>query len=245
MLKRPVLITGAMELELEDIISRLKNKIHKEENSYILYEGKIDNYPVLILRTKVGVINAAIAVSMIIQKYNPIAIINQGTAGSHEYNCHKFDLVVGDTVININTMKTGVKKLGRGTNPLEWQIKEFHTESETETIVYNCDEKMLEIAKSMKEKYKFGKMHIGRIGSGDIWNREIDRINWFNKNFKTLCEEMEAVSIYKVANIFEIPVIGFKVVSNNELIGEKFDAKTAEACQEFTYEFVREYLKHI
>lgn len=195
MLKRPILITGAMGLELELIISKLKNRIEKEENTYILYEGKIENYPVIILKTKVGIINAAISLMFAIQKYNPIAIINQGTAGSHEYNCHKFDLVIGENVLNINTIKTGVKQLGRGSNPLEWQIKEFHTGSENELTIYNCDEKLLEIAKNMKDKYTSGKVHFGRIGSGDIWNREIDRINWLNKNFKTSCEEMEAVSI--------------------------------------------------
>lgn len=245
MAKRPILIAGAMSSEIEIIITKLRNKIEKDEKSYNIYEGFIDNYPVVILKTKVGVINAAISTLLLIQKYNPIAIINQGTAGSHEYNCHKLDLVVGKEVININSVKTGVKQLGRGTNPLEWQIKDFHTGSENDYIIYNCDENMLEIAKSIKEKYTYGTMHFGRIGSGDVWNREIDRINWFNKNFKTLCEEMEAVSIYKIADIFNIPVIAFKVISNNELIGEKFDVKTAEACQEFTYEFVKEYIKNI
>lgn len=245
MLKRPILITGAMDIELETLISKLKNKIEKEENTYMLYEGKIDNYPVIILKTKVGIINAAISVLMTAQKYNPIAIINQGTAGSHEYNCHKLDLIVGKDAININSIKTCVKQLGRGSSPLEWQIKEFHTESETDFVIYNCDDELLELTKKIEDKYTLGKMHFGRIGSGDVWNREVDRINWFNKNFKTSCEEMETVSVYKIGNILKIPAISFKVISNNELINEKFDVKTAEACQEFTYEFVREYIKNI
>ncbi len=245
MSKKPILITGAMDSEIELIISKLSNKIEKQENTYNVYEGKINNYPVIVLKTKVGIINASIAVQMVIQKYNPIIIINQGTAGSHGYNCHKNDIIIGKETININSIKTCVKQLGRGTNPLEWQIKEFNDGAEDKLEVYNANEKLIEIAENIADKYKHGKVLFGRIGSGDIWNREIDRINWFNKNYKTLCEEMESVSIYKIADIYKIPVISFKVISNNELIGEKFDINTATCCQEFTYEYIKEYIKNI
>lgn len=211
-----------MECELEYLIEKLENKVTKKENVYEVYEGKINNYPVVILKTEVGTINAAISLMLAVQKYSPIAIINEGTSGSHEYTYHKFDLVIGDSVININSIKTCVKQIGRGTTPLEWEIKEFHNAT-GELTEYNSDEKLLELAKEMEEEYKYGKLYVGKIGSGDIWNREVDRISWFNKKFKTCCEEMEAISIYKIANMFNIPVIAFKVISNNEILGEKFD----------------------
>ena len=40
-----------------------------------------------------------------------------------------------------------------------------------------------------------------------------------------------------------IPVLAIKVISNNEILGEKFDVLTAEACQEFVYEYIKEYIK--
>lgn len=239
---RPILIAGAMNSELEILISRLEDKVLKTNNLYEIYEGTIKSYPIVILKTKVGLINTAISLTLAIQKYNPIAIINEGTAGSHEYNLHKLDLVVGESVVNINSMKTAVKQLGRGMNPFDWTVKEFNSEAEDEIVIYESNPEMLELAMDIQSLYKFGNIQLGRIGSGDVWNREVDRISWFNKNLKTSCEEMEAVSIYKTAKIFNIPVIAFKVISNNEMTGEKYDKDTAKASQEFTYEFVKKYI---
>ena len=62
---------------------------------------------------------------------------------------------------------------------------------------------------------------------------------------KTSCEEMEALSVYKIANMYNIPVIAIKVISNNEILQEKYDLLTANACQEFVYEYIKEYIKSI
>lgn len=243
--KNPILITGAMSSELEILISKLEDSVFKLENSFEIYEGTIKSYPIVILKTKVGVINTAISLTMAIQKYKPIAIVNEGTSGSHEYNIHKFDLIIGESVVNINSMKTGVRQLGRGMNPFDWKIQEFHTGAEDEWIIYNADKDMVELSEDIQSKYQYGNVYTGRIGSGDVWNREVDRISWLNKNFKTSCEEMESVSIYKLANMFNIPVISFKVISNNEMTGEKFDIETSKACQEFTYEFIKTYINNM
>ena len=134
-------------------------------------------------------------------------------------------------------------QLGRGLNPLDWQIREFISDAEDEVVVYEASEEMVELAEKMSDKYTYGKLHTLRVGSGDVWNREIDRIKWLNKTLKTSCEEMEAMSVYKIANMNNIPVLAIKVISNNEILGEKFDVLTAEACQEFVYEYIKEYIK--
>ena len=56
---------------------------------------------------------------------------------------------------------------------------------------------------------------------------------------------MEALSIYKVANMNNVPVISIKVISNNELLQEKFDLLTANAFQEFVFEYIKEYIKYV
>ena len=242
--KRPILVLVAMEQELEILVNKLDNKKETKILEYRVFEGEINSYPVVIVETLIGTINAAIVTTKVIDKYNPIAIINQGTAGSHEYNIRKFDLVIGKEVVSINSIKTNVMQLGRGLNPLDWNIGEYIT-TKNEVVVHKANEDMLEITSTIEEKYSYGKIHYGRIGSGDVWNREIDRIKWLNKTLKTVCEEMEALSIYKVANMNNVPVISIKVISNNELLQEKFDLLTANACQEFVYEYIKEYIKYI
>lgn len=50
---------------------------------------------------------------------------------------------------------------------------------------------------------------------------------------------MECMAIYTVANLYEIPVIGIKGISNNEVLGEKYDASTGKLLQEFIYEVIK------
>ena len=61
-------------------------------------------------------------------------------------------------------------------------------------------------------------------------------------SFETVCEEMEGFAVYSVAEKFKVPVIGFRVISNNELTGEKYDTKYGECSQEFTYCFVKRFI---
>ena len=122
---------------------------------------------------------------------------------------------------------------------LEKTPREYNLEK-LELTVHPANEEMIELVKSIESKYSYGKVHYGRIGSGDVWNREIDRIKWFNKKLKTSCEEMEALSVYKIANMNNIPVIAIKVISNNEILQEKYDILTVNACQEFVYLYIKE-----
>lgn len=74
----------------------------------------------------------------------------------------------------------------------------------------------------------------GTIGSGDIWNKNKKKIEFINKKYDVICEDMECVSIYTVANLYEIPVISIKGISNNEVLDESYDygvrKKTSRIC---------------
>lgn len=81
---------------------------------------------------------------------------------------------------------------------------------------------------------KTKKFFIGSIGSGDIWNKNKKKIEFLNKKYGIICEEMECVSIYKVSNLYDIPVISIKGISNNEVLEEKYEShvreKTSRVC---------------
>ena len=57
------------------------------------------------------------------------------------------------------------------------------------------DKNLLEKIKNIGNKYGIN-IYEGRIGSGDVWNKEKDRIKFFNEKYETSCEEMEIYSIY-------------------------------------------------
>ena len=59
-----------------------------------------------------------------------------------------------------------------------------------------------------------------------------------HQKYGTFCEEMEGIAVYTIANDFGIPVLGIRVISNNEILEEPYDRNTGLKSQEFTYELI-------
>lgn len=240
--KKPILIQGAMEVEIEYLINQISNP--KEIiQGYEFYEGKVDGYPVVISKTTVGEIEMSVATILGILNYAPMAIINQGTAGAHDLSLRKHDIVVGTSCININSFEAPMRKKGEGSNPFEWELKTFK-ERIDELIEIPADSELVEISRKVKENYTKGKVIFGALGGGDGWNKEWDRIEWLNKNYHTLCEDMESISTYTICNKQKIPVIGIRVISNNERVeGENYERTSGLDSQEFALEVCKEYIR--
>lgn len=93
--QNPILIQGPMPIEAEKFAKRLKNVKEEKSGSFVFYKGTVDNYPVIVAKTGKGMENTAAATAVAIEKYKPIAIINQGTSGGHDPNLNVFDIVLG------------------------------------------------------------------------------------------------------------------------------------------------------
>lgn len=239
--KRPLVIIAAMDVEFELLKEKLENYKYTKINKYDCYEGEINNYPVVICNCLIMGINAAVATTLAIQKYHPIAIINEGTAGGHGHNVHKGDIVIGENCINILSAGTPIRKEGEGSSTLDWRLTNFIAGEPNRLVYQQADFRLVKLAKTID--YLEGKVHIGTIGSADIWDREYDRIMMLHQKYGTLCEDMEANSVYTVANQFNIPVLGIKIVSNNEILGESYERSAGAKSQEFTYELIKKVLK--
>lgn len=242
-MKRPIMINAAMEdVEMNILKDTLEDLKIIEDKACTFYEGKINNYPVVLCLTGVGMVNAAVATTVGIMKYNPRAIIVEGTAGGHSKDIHKYDIVVSTDVVNINSVKTPIKKQGEGIDVSEWELLSYK-HGDDRFLELKADENLFEIAKKVAMEYKKGNVVFGRVGSGDIWNREVDRIIMLNERYNTLCEEMESFAIFQVAEKYNVPAISIRVISNNEILGEIYDRRSGHDSQEFTISLVKEYIK--
>ena len=215
---KPIIIQGAMTMEIEELLKKIL--IEKEEivNGFKFYFGNLNNYPVIISETQIGIINVSIATCIGIQKFNPVAILNQGVAGSHLEYIHRNDIVIGEKSVNINSFITGVKNINEGTNPYEWQF-------DNRSFEVKCSNFLLDVAK----EYSSTEYNIfyGTLGSGDIFNRELDRIKWIQKRKNTSCEDNESIAVYTICEKFNIPCIGFRTITNNEITQKESDGSTS------------------
>ena len=246
--RRPILIQGAIDIEINYLIDILENKEEIRIGTYKFFKGTIDGYPVVVSKTKIGQTNAGASTAIAILKYNPILIINQGTAGGHGREIHTKDIVIGKDYINLTAFRIEKREEGEGADLDGWEMRAFYADKQHH--IYNmADERLFKLASKLKDEYKVGKVFEGRIGSGEIWNREPDRIMYIHDTYNTICEEMETGAVYTIAKNFEVPVIGIRVITNNEVLEELYDRSTApliaEDCQKYIEKLTKETIKNI
>jgi len=248
--ERPVVVQGAMDVEIKRLAGALENVKEEKVQGWTFWSGTLDGYPVVISKTLKGVSNAAAATVLAAERYHPVAIINQGTAGGHEPDLHVFDIVLGRDAVNLGSFKTGYRALGQGSNFADWvPLDLMRSEGSAgqdpnarSMRRFHGDEGLLAAARKARGLYRKGRVVEGVIGSSEIWNSEIDRIRGFHDRFGTTAEEMETASAAQIAGLFQIPFLGIRVVSNNITNGGTYDAATGEACQEYVYDVVRGYV---
>ena len=117
---RPVVVQGAMDVEIKKLAAVLENVTEEKISGWTFWRGTLDGYPVVISKTLKGMSNAAAATALAAERYHPVAIINQGTAGGHVPDLHVYDIVLGRQSVNLGSFKTGYRARGKGSDFAEW-----------------------------------------------------------------------------------------------------------------------------
>ena len=222
-----ILLQGAEKQEIDYFLSKLQNSERKVIGGFEFYFGKINDRDVVISKTKVGEINASIATTIAIQSFKIDKIINQGTAGSHSVDVRRGDCVVVCDYVQINSYETVDG---------EYRIRTFNTDDIIAKREYdnNFIKEIFDKISSVSER----RIHLGKIASGDVWNKDVNIIKKIHKDYDTLGEEMEIAGVYSVADSFKIPVVGVRIISNNSLLDEGYDPAIASECQKLICEII-------
>ena len=247
---RPLLVQGAMPSETEHLAGRLAGASVDRIGGWTFWRGTVDGYPVIVSKTLKGMSNAAAVTALAIERYKPVAIINQGTAGGHTPTLRVYDIVVGTSAVNLGAFKSPRRQPGAGSNTLDWIPLDLtasegsaSTDPNARRVArFQSDAALLAAAMSVKGRYARGRVVEGVIGSSDMWNDELDRIARFHTDFGTTVEDMETASAAQIAMLFDVPFLGVRVVSNNATNSGAHDPKTGEACQDFVYDVVKAYV---
>ena len=164
-----ILIQGAMDIEVEYLISKLNNIEKIIISEYEFWTGNIGSNKIIISKTRIGTLNATISTTIGIINFHPDFVINQGIAGAHRVDLHTGDIVIGEKCCNINAYSIPSKEKGQGSDPFQWEVSKSKAQMLfADTNLVNVVEKALK----------------GILGSGDIFNREFDRIMWINNIFR-------------------------------------------------------------
>ena len=235
-----IAIQGAMDGEIRVLLEAMKTYREEKIAHYSFFIGEIDNMPLVVSRTEIGMVNATAATTLLIDRYRPDIIINQGTAGGHDPTLNVFDTIIGKEVVHINSFVSKRLEKGDGMFPKTWIPMATSKRQENgelkDITLFESDSELVKVALGLASKYSNGKVVEGRIGSADFWNREIDRINWFREQYQTSGEEMEAYAVAQVARTFNTRFLSIRTISNSEVTEEYVEDLDAagQYCAEFS-----------
>lgn len=228
----PVLIQGAMDVETEYLVSALECPVETALGGFRFWRGRVEGLDVVVSRTGIGTILASCATALGIQTFAPSLVVNQGVAGGHTEDLHVGDIVVGRTCVHIHDLVTPQKGRGEGADQSTWEFHD-HTDG-ADPLVYRADPAWA--ARFEAAGYTGGRKVAGQLGSGDIFNREYDRIFWLRERAGELCEDMESIAAYQICHRFGVPCVGLRILSNNELTGEPYRREVGIGLQRFVLE---------
>lgn len=225
----PIIIQGAMDAETDWLVSRLNASEEQNIGSYRFWRGLCRGQELVICRTEIGELNAACVTTLGIERFAPRAVINQGIAGAHSEELHIGDIVVGESCVHLDGWQSEPHGRGAGCRPFTWSRMD-------EQLVLAGDSALA--SRFLAAPYDGGRLVGGRLGSGDIFSREYDRIHWLREQCGHLCEDMESIAVYQVCHRLGVPCLGVRVISNNELTGEPYTRSVGEGLQSFILESV-------
>ena len=194
-------IIGAMDAEVEEYLKCSKNCEKKYWNDFIFQKAKLFDKKVVIVKSGVGKVFAAMVCQKLIDEYNPASIIFTGVAGSLNER-----LEIGDVVVSRDCLHHDIdaKALGfsRGTIPY------------TNYRTFVADEKLKKIALSAKLNGQ--KIIEGRILTGDqfLTRRKIREYQYLIKELKGDAVDMEGTAIAQVCVLNKVPFLIVKTVSD-------------------------------
>lgn len=195
-------IIGAMDEEVAQIKEHMENVRVETRASMDFYQGTLHGHPVVVVRSGIGKVNAAICAQILADRYQVDAIINTGIAGSLNA-----DINIGDIVLSTDTVEHDMDAVSFG-YPLG-QIPRM------DTLSFVADEKLRAVAKRVCEQVNPEvRVFEGRVVSGDQFISDKGRKQWLVENFAGYCTEMEGAAIAHTAYLNEIPFLVIRAISD-------------------------------
>ncbi|MCD8501438.1 MAG: 5'-methylthioadenosine/S-adenosylhomocysteine nucleosidase [Bacillaceae bacterium] len=193
-------IIGAMDEEVELLIEKLKNKATEEIGGCQFHTGTIDDIEVVLLKSGIGKVNAAIGTTLLIEKYSPQYVINTGSAGGFEESLKVGDIVIS-TEVRYNDVDATVFGYEFGQVPRMPAYYEPH-----QMLVDIAEQSAKEVGVHTAK---------GLILSGDSFMSDENKVNELKQQFKLPhCAEMEAGAIAQVCYQFACPFVIIRSLSD-------------------------------
>ncbi len=195
-------IIGAMSEEVAKIKECLADVAVEIKAGMEFYQGRLGNKPVVVVRSGIGKVNAALCTQILADCYHVEGIINTGIAGSL-----RAEINIGDIVLSTDALQHDIDATDFG-YPVG-QIPQM------ECFSFPTDEKLRSLAESCCHLVNPDiQTYSGRVVSGDQFISSKEKKQWLADTFQGYCTEMEGAAIAQAAWLNQIPVLIVRAISD-------------------------------
>lgn len=223
-------IIGALDKELFLLFEAMTIEKTEMIGDKTFYIGTFQNHHVVVVKSGIGKVNAAITTTLLITKFNARLVINTGVAGGLKPN-KIGDIILAEGVAYHDVSLTEIDDVPYG-------------QMGSDPLIVNTDEVYLNKAKKVFEKLDYV-YHLGNIVSGDKFvttTKSLRKIKRHVDDIKAV--EMEGMAIALTAHKFGIPFISIRGISdildarNQQIEYKKLSEEVAHKTTKFTMKFL-------
>ncbi|MBP1999315.1 adenosylhomocysteine nucleosidase [Paenibacillus shirakamiensis] len=226
-------LMGAMDEEIALLLGAMEEKKAVVVGGVTFTEGQLHGLTVVVCRSGVGKVNAAVTTQILVDRFQVSAIIFTGVAGAVDPQ-----LNIGDIVISSSCQQhdMDVTALGfeRGVIPYQ-AVSDFLT-----------DAQLMKLAKDACSRVCHNHNYIiGKVLSGDQFIADHSVVSRLYEEMGGACVEMEGAALAQVSYLNDIPYVVLRSMS------DKADGSAHVNFAEFTveasrrsYEIVNDMLVH-
>ena len=209
-----IALIGAMPEEVAIIKSEIKNLKITHIAHVEFYEGEYQGKEIVLMLSKPGKVNAAVATAVLLSNYKVDYVINIGSCGALQG-----DVEIGDMIVATDTVHFDVDATHFGY--ALGQVPQM-------PATYKSDSELVALAEKISlPDYK---IHFGLVGTSDSFISDAQRKKEILANFPTMqAVEMEAAAIAQTCYNFGVKFIVCRSIS------DKAEEGTSVTFEEFLH----------
>lgn len=209
-------IIGAMDEEVATLKEKMELAETFEYASLRFFSGTLGGKEVVIVRSGIGKVNAAICAQILVDKFNVDVLMNTGIAGSLDAA-----IDIGDMVISTDLVEHDMDASIFG-DPVG-QVPRM------DTFSFPADVALVEKAVAANiEANPDIQTFTGRIVSGDQFISSAEAKERLVKTFGAKCTEMEGAAIAHTAYLNQVPCVIIRAISDKADNSATMDYPTFE-----------------
>ena len=198
-------IIGAMDEEVALLLDQMTEKQEQTVANCLFVQGKLQDKSVVLLKSGIGKVNAAMATTIMHERFAPTHVINTGSAGGFASNLEVGDIVISTEVVHHDVDVTAF-------NYSYGQVPGLPP-------MYEADKTLVEKAVAAVKSMDIN-CEQGIIATGDSFMEDAERVAFVHEKFPTmLASEMEAAAVAQVCHQYNKPFVIIRALS--DIAGKK------------------------